>query len=43
MLTKLRKNDVVVVAKLNRLDRDTSDVLANVRALAAIGAGVIVL
>jgi len=37
MGTKLTKNDMVVMAKLNRLDRDSSDVLANVRVLAAVG------
>lgn len=43
MLTKLRKRDTVVVSKLDRLGRDASDVLATIKALAAIGAEVIVL
>jgi DNA invertase Pin-like site-specific DNA recombinase len=43
MLTKLRKKDTVVVSKLDRLGRDASDVLATIRALAALGAEVIVL
>ena len=43
MLTKLRKRDTVVVSKLDRLGRDASDVLATIKALAAIEAEVIVL
>lgn len=43
MLTKLRKKDTVVVSKLDRLGRDASDVLATIKALAAMEAEVIVL
>jgi len=43
MLKKLRKKDTVVVSKLDRLGRDASDVLATIKALAAIEAEVIVL
>lgn len=43
MLAKLRKKDTVVVSKLDRLGRDAPDVLATIKALAALGAEVVVL
>jgi putative DNA-invertase from lambdoid prophage Rac len=43
MLAKLRKKDTVVVSKLDRLGRDAADVLATIKALAAIEVEVIVL
>lgn len=43
MLAKLRKRDIVVVSKLDRLGRDAPDVLATIKALAALGVEVIVL
>ncbi|MGO4478049.1 recombinase family protein [Massilia sp. 2TAF26] len=43
MLAKLRKNDKLVVSKLDRLGRDAPDVLATIKALAMLGVEVIVL
>lgn len=43
MLAKLRKKDTVVVSKLDRLGRDAPDVLATIKALAALGVEVVVL
>lgn len=43
MVTKLRKNDTVVVVKLDRLGRDAPDVLATIKALAALDVEVVVL
>jgi putative DNA-invertase from lambdoid prophage Rac len=43
MLTKLRKQDTVVVSKLDRLGRDAPDVLATIKRLAELGVEVIVL
>jgi putative DNA-invertase from lambdoid prophage Rac len=43
MLTKLRKKDMVVVSKLDRLGRDAPDVLATVKRLAELDVEVIVL
>lgn len=43
MLAKLRKKDTVVVSKLDRLGRDAPDVLATIKALAALDVEVVVL
>lgn len=43
MLAKLRRKDSVVVSKLDRLGRDAPDVLATIKALAALGVEVVVL
>jgi len=43
MLSKLRKKDMLVVAKLDRLGRDALDVLATIKSLAALEVEVIVL
>jgi putative DNA-invertase from lambdoid prophage Rac len=43
MLAKLRKNDTLVVAKLDRLGRDAQDVLSMIKALADLGIEVVVL
>jgi putative DNA-invertase from lambdoid prophage Rac len=43
MAAKLRKKDTVVVSKLDRLGRDAPDVLATIKALAALGVEVVVL
>lgn len=43
MLAKLRKNDTVVVSKLDRLGRDAPDVLATIKTLAGLGVEVVVL
>jgi len=43
MLAKLRKKDTVVVSKLDRLGRDAPDVLATIKALAALNVEVVVL
>lgn len=43
MLAKLRKKDMVVVSKLDRLGRDAPDVLATIKTLAELGVEVIVL
>lgn len=43
MLLKLRKKDTVVVSKLDRLGRDAPDVLATIKALAALDVEVVVL
>jgi putative DNA-invertase from lambdoid prophage Rac len=40
---KIRQDATLVVANLNRLRRDASDVLATVKALASLGVGVVVL
>ena len=40
---KLRAGDIVVVSKLDRLGRDAPDVLATIKALAALGVEVVVL
>ncbi len=37
LLTKLEEGDILVVTKLDRLGRDTSDVLSTVKGLAAMG------
>ena len=43
MLAKLRRNDTVVVSKLDRLGRDAPDVLATIKTLASLNVEVIVL
>jgi putative DNA-invertase from lambdoid prophage Rac len=43
MLAKLRKNDTLVVSKLDRLGRDAHDVLATIKTLAVLGVEVVVL
>lgn len=43
MLAKLREKDTVLVSKLDRLGRDAPDVLATIKALAALGVEVVVL
>jgi len=43
MLSKVRKKDMLVVAKLDRLGRDALDVLATIKSLAALEVEVIVL
>ncbi len=43
MLSKLRKKDTLVVAKLDRLGRDAPDVLATIKTLADLGVEVVVL
>ena len=43
MLAKLRKKDMVVVTKLDRLGRDAPDVLATIKTLAGLGVEVVVL
>ena len=43
MLVKLRKTDILVVAKLDRLGRDAPDVLMTIKALSTLGVEVVVL
>ena len=43
MLARLRKKDTVVVSKLDRLGRDAPDVLATIKALAALDVEVVVI
>ena len=43
LLTQIRKNELLVVSKIDRLGRDAIDVLATVRLMSAIGVKVVVL
>lgn len=43
MLGKLRKSDILVVSKLDRLGRDAPDVLATIKTLGSLGVEVVVL
>ena len=43
LLTQIRKNETLVVSKIDRLGRDAIDVLATVRLMSAIGVKVVVL